>query len=225
MELRQYWRILRRRLWVVLVVTAGALAASLLLGSTGRPTYVATTRLIISLAPEEKAGSYYGYDSLYAFQSAEFLVDDFAELAKSQAFREDIRRAINDPAADLGSISGVRSTEKSHRILTLKVAHGDPAMAERIARAAAEALDANASRYFAQLQARRATLTVIDPATVSLEAGPARSTLDVALRTGLGLMAGSALAFLLHYVDPMVRDTPDAEALLGLPILGEIPPG
>lgn len=224
MELRHYWRILRRRLWVVLVMTAGALGASLLLGPTGRPTYVATTRLIISLAPEEKAGAYYGYDSLYAFQSAEFLVDDFAELAKSQAFREDIQKAMNDPPADLGSIGGIRSTEKSHRILTLKVAHSDATMAERIARAAADALDANASRYFAQLQARKATLTVIDPATVSLEAGPGRSALDVALRTGLGLLAGVALAFLLHYVDPMVRETPEVEALLGLPVLGEIPP-
>jgi capsular polysaccharide biosynthesis protein len=46
---------------------------------------------------------------------------------------------------------------------------------------------------------------------------------EIGLRTLIGLIVGIGLAFLLDYLDTSVRSREEAEALLQLPILGEIP--
>jgi capsular polysaccharide biosynthesis protein len=42
------------------------------------------------------------------------------------------------------------------------------------------------------------------------------------IRIGLGLLAGVALAFLAHYLDPVLRGRDDLESL-GLPVVASIP--
>jgi capsular polysaccharide biosynthesis protein len=46
---------------------------------------------------------------------------------------------------------------------------------------------------------------------------------EIGLRSVIGLMVGIALTFLLDYVDPSVRSRQEAESLLQIPVLGEIP--
>ena len=43
------------------------------------------------------------------------------------------------------------------------------------------------------------------------------------LRTVIGLLVGVGLAFLIDYVDPSLRSRQETEAVLQLPVLGEIP--
>jgi succinoglycan biosynthesis transport protein ExoP len=52
---------------------------------------------------------------------------------------------------------------------------------------------------------------------------PVRGTLNLGLRVLLGLIAGAALAFLIEYLDDSVRSPREAQDVLGLPVLGEIP--
>ena len=46
---------------------------------------------------------------------------------------------------------------------------------------------------------------------------------EIGLRTVIGLLIGIGLAFLLDYLDASVRTRDEAEDLLRLPVLGEIP--
>jgi capsular polysaccharide biosynthesis protein len=46
---------------------------------------------------------------------------------------------------------------------------------------------------------------------------------EIGLRTLIGLIVGIGAAFLVDYVDPSVRTREEAEALLDMPVLGEIP--
>ena len=43
------------------------------------------------------------------------------------------------------------------------------------------------------------------------------------MRTVIGLLVGIGLTFLIDYVDPSVRTRQEAEAVLQMPVLGEIP--
>jgi capsular polysaccharide biosynthesis protein len=46
---------------------------------------------------------------------------------------------------------------------------------------------------------------------------------EIGLRTLIGLLVGIGLAFLVDYVDPSLHSRQEAEDLLRLPVLGEIP--
>ena len=85
-------------------------------------------------------------------------------------------------------------------------------------------LSENNSKYFAQLGAAGATVTIIDKPFVSAVGASLRDQLDIPLRVALALLAGVALAFLFEYMDGSVRDAREAEGL-GLKVIGEIPRG
>jgi capsular polysaccharide biosynthesis protein len=46
---------------------------------------------------------------------------------------------------------------------------------------------------------------------------------EIGLRSVIGLLVGIGLAFAIDYVDPSVRTRDEAEAILQVPVLGEIP--
>jgi capsular polysaccharide biosynthesis protein len=46
---------------------------------------------------------------------------------------------------------------------------------------------------------------------------------EIGLRALIGLLIGIGLAFLIDYLDPSVRTREEAERLLSLPVVGEIP--
>jgi len=63
------------------------------------------------------------------------------------------------------------------------------------------------------------------PGLVQRTAGNKRRALVAVLTAGglVGLIVGIGLAFLVDYVDPSLRSRQEAETLLQLPVLGEIP--
>lgn len=224
MELKRYWRIVRRRLWIVVLlplVVAVASVASLFLGSA---SYEATMRMIVSIPPEPKTGPYFGYERVYSWQSSEYLLDDFAEVIKSQAFAQDVKAELGDDSLDVPSFVGSQRTDKTHRILTLRIAASDPEQARRIAQAATKVIETRGKNYFAQLNQAEAQVRVIDPPTVAQVGTGTVGYMSLGLRIALGIIAALAVVLLLHYLDDAIYETEEAERWLGVPVLGEIPP-
>ncbi len=229
MELKRYWRIIWRRMWIILTLTlvvAVASAFSVMLRPASNGSHVASLRIALSLPPDPRAGDSPIFDSrVQAFIATEYLVDDFAEVIKSRAFAEDIRRELGDPNADIAAIQATKKTEKTHRILNIEITSGDKGQALRIAEAAVKVIETKANKYFSQLGTDQATVKVIDPPSLSAGTTLSRNyQLDIALRTALGLMAGLGLVLVLHYLDSTIYDAEEVEELLSLPILGQIPP-
>ncbi|MBI2909996.1 MAG: hypothetical protein HYX92_20335 [Chloroflexi bacterium] len=225
MELSQYWKILRRRWWVVVVLALVAAGASFAVERTTGLGYTASLRIIVSVPPEPRivGGSYYTYDRYYSWLSSEYLTDDLGEVVKSRAFSEDMRAELSDDSLNL-TIFGERGTKKTHRILSIKITSPDKDAALRTADAAARVIEKKGKDYLAQLSYGDAVVRVIDPPVVAVEGGGARAFLNIGLRTALGLFAGLALAFLMHYLDNAIYDAEDAERALGVRVLGELPP-
>ena len=90
MELREYWNILARRWRLIALITLVAFAASALMLTMGPQSYVAELRLTVSVKPEPRQGDYYTYDKYYTWLTSEYLVDDFGEVIKSDAFSRDV---------------------------------------------------------------------------------------------------------------------------------------
>lgn len=221
MELRLYWQIIRRRLWLVLGLLGLFGLSYLVYRPQALPIYQASMRFVVGIAPEPSTGEYYTYDRYYAWLTAEYLVDDLSEVVKSQAFARDVAAAseLNIPA---GAIQGATSAGKLHRILNVTIQWPNPQELERIANAIPQALSEQAGKYFAQLGTENATTALIDPPQIGVVGPSLRQRLDLPLRLILALLAGIGLCFLLDYLDDTIRHRADLETL-GLRVLGEIP--
>lgn len=226
MELREYWSIVWRRIWIVVALVVVVLAVTLAASRPPAPSYTATLRFLVGVPPEPARGAYYTYDRYYSWLASEYLADDFSEVLRSDAFAGNVTARLSEGEQPIqvpaGAIRGSTVAEKQHRILTMHIAWGDSAQLVRIAQAAAQALQEDGGRYFAQLGEEQARINLIDPPVVTPVPTGLRERLDLPIRLLLALMAGLFLAFLVDYLDDTVRDTQELEAM-GLPVLGGVP--
>jgi capsular polysaccharide biosynthesis protein len=225
MELRQYWKVVRRWWWIVASLTVVALVASIILRSHPTPMYQATMRFTIGVSPESDRERV-TMDPLYsAYLASEYIADDFAEVVKSELFAGDVSERLKEQGITVspGAIQGYTVAEKQHRILTMVITWPDEEQLRAIGQAAMSALEEDNAKYFAQLGSEGAEVFVIDPPkVVSLGVG-LKERLEIPIRVALGLLAGVGLAFLAHYLDDTIREPGEVQAL-GMTVMGEIPP-
>jgi capsular polysaccharide biosynthesis protein len=224
MELRQYWKILRRQWWIIAGLTLVALLGSVVLRSHPTPMYQATLRFTIGVVPESDRERV-TMDPLYsAYLASEYIADDFTEILKSESFASDVseRLAGQGIVVPPGAIQGFTVAEKQHRILTMQITWPDEVQLRAIAQAARQALEEENAKYFAQLGSEGAKVFVIDSPRVMSLGISLRDRLDIPIRVLLGLIAGLGLAFLVDYLDDTIREPHELEAL-GINVLGQIP--
>jgi capsular polysaccharide biosynthesis protein len=225
MELRQYWRIVYRRLWIVIALVAIVLVSSLVLQPGPATSYQASMRFTVAVVPESRNDDYYAYDHYYTWMASEYFVDELTEIVGSEAFASAVSEELTNSGLDLpaGDIRGSLRADRKHRILTVYITWADQEQLEEIANAAAKALRRRSAGFLGQLGTTAADIRLIDPAVVLPAGRSLKEKLDLPIRLFLALVAGIALAFLLDYLDDTVRDRAEVEAM-GLAVLGEIPP-
>jgi len=227
MELRTYWNIVWRRIWIVVVLMLVVLGVSLVFRERAAPpTYQASLRFIIGVPPEAARGSYYTYDKYYTWLASEYLTDDFSEVVKSASFAGDVSARLTQGGQPIqvpaGAIQGSTVTEKQHRILTMRIDWRNSEELAQIANAATQTLQQDGSKYFSQLGEDKAQIYVLDPPVVAQVPVSLRQRLDLPIRLLLGLIAALFLCFLVEYLDDTVRDPQDIENL-GLSVVGTLP--
>ncbi|MGE5619286.1 MAG: YveK family protein [Sphingomonadaceae bacterium] len=227
MELREYWAIVARRWPLIGVVTILTFAASLYMVWFGPTYYKSELRLAVSIKPEPAPPpgqkDYYTYDRYYTWLTAEYLVDDLGEVIRSDAFLKEVSQRLGGMSVGKEAIRRDLSVKKTHRILTIVVTTQNPHTSFVVANAIKETLDERAHDFFAQLDSENAVIQMLDDPVAEAEMGTMRKLIEIGLRTIVAFLAAIGLAFLLHYLDPTVRDSQEAERLLGLPVLAELP--
>ncbi len=227
MEIREYWAILARRWPLIAIVTALTLAASIYMVWFGPTTYTSELRMAVSIKPESAPPpgqkDYYSYDEYYTWLTAEYLVDDLGEVIKSDAFLKEVGQQLGGMVIPKNEVSRDLTIKNTHRILAIKVTTDNPHTSYLIANAIKTTLDKHAKEYFAQLDSHQAQIAQLDDPQAHRDMSTLRRLLEIGLRTLVGLLAATALAFLLNYLDPSVRSKQEAEELLGLPVLAELP--
>ena len=79
------------------------------------------------------------------------------------------------------------------------------------------------SQYLTALTAYHTQMEIVTPPVTHRANTLFGLISEIGLRTLIGLLVGLGLAFLVDYLDPSVRTREEAERLLALPVLGEIP--
>jgi succinoglycan biosynthesis transport protein ExoP len=213
MDLTALFGVLRRRGWVVLVVTMiAALTAGILSFYVLTPIYASSATVLVI----KKDTPITDYSTLLLNRN---LTRTYGEIAKSRSVAERVIKELNlgISTANLLSrttVSPVRDTE----ILQIKVEDSSPLMARLIASRMAEA-------FIAQVESimKVENVRIIDPPVEPTRPDAPRPLLNVVVAGFLGLMIGAALMFVLEYLDSSLKSSEDVERHLAVPALGMIP--
>ena len=217
MELREYWRIVWRRWWLIAALLLVVLVISLLTYKEPAPLYQATMRFAIGIEGEEPVNAVSGEGRSDAWLASEYLADDLSEVLKGGDFTARISRLVGFDVP-----GGTIFASREHRIMTVTITWSDPQQTQAIAEAVGAVVGDGAADYFPQLIGVEAKAVLIDGPGIGEVGRSLKDKLDLPLRLFVALVAGIALAFLWDYLDDTVRDRAEVEKL-GVPILGEIP--
>lgn len=231
MELREYWAILRRRWWLPVAITLAALIASTVVGLRGAAAFRTDMRIAVSTEPTTDPNLEKYYDPIYYSNlNSEYLADDLSEFLHSDAFAQEVsdellrQRGIK---LDITGIANATRARKTHRFIDLTITSPTAEEGTEIAGSITRILNdpARLSIYLKALDAYKSNLSVVVPPNTHRANTPLGLASEVGLRTLIGLFIGIALAFLRDYLDPSVRTRHEAEDLLQLRVLGEVPRG
>jgi capsular polysaccharide biosynthesis protein len=230
MELREYWSIIRRRWWLPVGIMLVALIASTVVGLRGAAAYKTDMRLAVSTIPTPDPNGVLYYDPVYYSNlDSEYLADDMSEFMTSRAFADEVHRELATSSTpqdvDVDTIMTATRTKKTHRFIDITVTTPTLEQGSLIAASISRILadQAHLAQYLTALSAYNTHLTIVTPPVTHRANTVAGLISEIGLRTLIGLIVGIGAAFLVDYLDQSVRTRQEAEALLGVPVMGEIP--
>lgn len=227
MELRHYWKILRRRWLLVVIPTAIVLIVALASYRPPAPGYNVGVRFLVGQTPVSGPDS--GVinpfeESYYNWLVSEYIVNGLNDWVRSGAFATAVSDYLAAAGYDVpaGAIQGGVAADNARSMLTLSLTHGDADTLALIADGAIAVLTEQNAAALPQLGGENAQLTQLDAPIINPLPAGIRNQLDLPLRVLVAFVVGVGLALLSEYLDPTIRDREEVQRL-GLPLLGEIP--
>jgi capsular polysaccharide biosynthesis protein len=222
MELRIYWKILLRRWWLIVVpVVVVALYTAVTYTPPGS-TYQVVMRFAAGTKP---AGLSEDYDRYYAWATSEYIANGLADAAMGHVFAGEVALRLEElgHAIKSADIQPRIVTDSDQSILVVYLLWPDAEQGVAVADAIAAELSENGAAYFPQLEGVEPAVRLLDsPSPTPIAPGLRSQLMGPAIKIGLALIVGVALALLWHYLDPTVHEAGELESM-GLPVLTEIP--
>jgi succinoglycan biosynthesis transport protein ExoP len=219
MELRDYLRILRKRVWFTIAVTALCAGVALATSISTAPVYRGTAKLLVVAKTDPAGGT---SSALEGTMLSQQFVKSFAQILESRAIAEAALRLDPQPFTPRqlqGRITAEPVTDTL--LIDLSVEDTDPARAKRLTNSVARAFMTTVPNLQSGSALR---ISLVEPALRPLEPIRPRTRLNVALGLLLGAMLGIGLSFMREFLDRSVKNPEELEAAAGVPVVGTIPP-
>jgi len=218
LELRDIFRIIWARIWIIVLITIVAMLASGIISYFYLDKiYESSTTLIVNKQKDDNEKEVqYTYNDILLSQK---LVSTYTEIAKSSYVLERVIKELNldlSPAQlkEMIAVSAVGDTQ----IIRITVSDVFPARATVIAEKMAELLPIRVSEL-----EMPDNVKVVDKAKVPSSPVKPRPLMNIAIAGVLGIMVGLGIIFLIEYLDNTIKTPDDVQKYLGLPVLGSIP--
>lgn len=216
LRLQDYTGVIRRRLWLVVVVALVALLSAYFYSSRQQPVYQAGVS--VSVTPN--------VIDYWTIQAVERLLNTYVDrvqtwdVAKSVVEEEELDVS---PGNVLGSVRMV-VVPASYKVV-IQAESSSPQLAVAVANGFARELVQLAEEEQSSGPGGDVFLRalVLNEATSASQIGP-RLRFNVAVALVLGAIAGIVLALAIEFLDARVRLRQEVEHLLGVPIVASIPP-
>ncbi len=211
MELQELWRVIRKRLgMIVLIAVVATVTSGLLSKFVLSKQYAATATLFV--IPQNST-----QDLLTSMATGQKLVDTYAQFVLSRAVLTRVAESEGVSVAQLTKMI-IATPDINTDLLTITVKSSSPAMAANIANAVARSTVTEVTSVQGQKN-----LEVVNPALSSNIPVAPKAAINVAIALVLGLLVGGGLAFLLEYMDDSIHSEDDVKRVLDLPLLTVIP--
>ncbi len=223
MELRQLWKIIRRRWVLALIPAVVVLALGVATWRPAPPAYNAGVRFVVGQPPGAAAAEF-DEQRYFNWTTSEYIVNGLTDWVRGGKFAEAVSKRLAAQGIDVpaGAIQGGLAADNARSMLTISLTSGDATQLEQMLGGVIAVLTEDNAGALPQLGGENALLTQLDEPVVNPIGAGIRSQLDLPLRVALALVAGLGLALLAHYLDPTVRDREEV-ARAGLAVLAEIP--
>ena len=222
MELRRYWKIIKRR-WLIIVIPVAVVLLFTI--ATYRPAgpagYNVGVNFLVSQTPGE-ATTNEDENRYYNWLTSEYIVNGLTDWAISGDFKTAVSEQLAKDGIDVAPFAFGVVADNVRSKLALSISYGDADTLAQIMDAAILVLTEQNADALPQLGGETAVVIQLDEPVVTPIPQGIRAQLDAPLRLILALVAGVGLALLVEYLDPTLRDRSEAERL-GLTIIGEIP--
>ena len=214
MELRDYLRILRKRWWIILLVTLLTAGAAYGFSAIQTPVYKSTIQLSVWPARIDNGAQLAAKSLLRAF-AVYVDSDTFAQRVINQLQLEMEAKALNEAVT-------IESKDEDF-LIQIDVLHTDGEQANRIAKTWAEKVVEwrNQENQEQRKEDRVEAAIVQEPSYGKFRP---QTTLNTVAGGILGLMLGGLIVFVLEWIESGVLRTPeDVERAMGMTVLGAIP--
>jgi receptor protein-tyrosine kinase len=218
-DLRAYARTLYKRKWYAAIVIVAFVLGGVLISVRATKIYQTRTTLIVG---ERQVAIEQAQEGLFIRNLTAGLLKTYVEIIKSRSIAQ---QAIANSGLDVspGVVqSGLTATSiLDTQVIEVRYAGPDPARAQRIANAVADA-------FVAQIEQIESAGTPAVQVSVLDRAGTPGSpispnpTRNLTVAILMGLIAGIGVAFLIDQLDVSIKHRDEIEAL-GFPVLGAIP--
>ena len=215
-SLQDIFRILKKRLAMITVITLLATAASAIITYFFlTPKYEADTEILVNQSIKDQAQFNTG-----VVQANVQLVNTYSDIIKSPTILKDVIDKLHldiTPDGLQGQLS-VESKQNS-QVFTVAVQDKNPAKALKIANTIATVF-ADKIPTIMSID----NVSILSKARLAADGHPVapKPTLNMAIAFVVGLMVSVGLAFLMEYLDNTIKTEEDIEQFLELPVLGAV---
>jgi capsular polysaccharide biosynthesis protein len=216
-DLKAYFAILRKRVWLIIILpAAAALATAYISFFVLTPFYEADTTLYV-INKTGQSELPIAYNDVLVGQ---YLVKDYRELVKSRTVTNQVieELGISDMEPEnLASKINVNSKNDT-RIIEIKVQDPNPVQAAEIADKLGEVF---VSKVIELMKVDN--VSIVDTAKIPENPVKPNPVTNIAAAFFIGLLAAAGIIFLLEYLDDTLKTPEDIEKYLQLSVLGTIP--
>lgn len=222
MELRAFLKALTRRWWLVAAPVLIVLVHTAATYRPPAPLYQVVMRFSAGTVP---AGLSEDYDRYYPWLTSEYIANGLADIAETGAFAGAVamRLAERGMMVEPIEVQSRITTDNAQSILVVYLTWPDAAGAQAVAEAVSQELTENGAAYFPQLAGLESPVRRLDdPYAAPVGPGLRAQLMGPAVRLGLALAVGAALALAWHYFDPTVQESQELEEM-GIAVVGTLP--
>jgi capsular polysaccharide biosynthesis protein len=218
-SLRDVFRIVWQRLWIVALVTLVCVGTALGLSLNQTPTYEASAKLLVGQEPgkDQLQGPLAG-----SVEGLQQLTMTMTEAIYSRPVAEEVIKELNVQETPKSFLENLTVEQvNGTQFISLSYRSADPERARAIVNAVSDVSSRRISEASASNVAIKATVWeyAVTP-TAPVSPDPVRYAL---LALAVGIMLGVGLSFLLEYLDDSWRSATEVERISGVPTFGVIP--
>ena len=215
-DLLEILRIIRKRLWIIILLTVMAVVISGLLSYFFLDKIYQTSTTLMVSKTQSDSTNVLQYNDVLLNQK---LVKTYSEIAKSNRVLDKVieKLELNVSAGELRKKITVNSVQDTE-IIRISVEDLDPQFATDLANGIAVIFMGEVAKIM-----KMDNVQLIDPAKLPEAPIKPRPVLNMAIAGVLGIMVSLGIIFLIEYLDNTVKSAEDIERRIGLPVLGSIP--